>query len=257
MSAGRHVFDSAVVQVPTGQSMPRRAGCIPVIVYLYKETRFWFDGPDDYESDGPLTFVATEEFLDTRERMSQIVAAKLLLMPIPEEEVPAIIEKLVQKLSMVSDVPSHMPITVLIFDITVSLLGSADYDHVIDWIATQPFWYYGLILRGGEVIEESIASYKANLTPATRSFVHGLKKFRLDSLEEAVVRDQTPTCAICLKDFAESVEEEELITFLPCKHHYHVNCIVLWLEINHVCPLCRCPMPTVEAGEPLTEATAN
>nr|XP_011458237.1 PREDICTED: RING-H2 finger protein ATL7-like [Fragaria vesca subsp. vesca] len=255
MSAGRHIFYSAVVQVPIARTIPRSEGSIPVIIGLYKQTRFWYDGPYDYDSDGLVTFVAAQEFLDTPERLSQIVAEQLLLTPIPEEEVPAIIDKLVQKLSVVSDVPIDMPVTVFIFDITVSLIGSADYANVIDWLARESFRYSDhLIIRGGEVIEEPIASYEANLTPANRSFIHGLKKSRLDNLEEAVIRE-TPSCAICLDDFAESVEQ--LLTCLPCKHHYHVNCIVPWLERNHMCPLCRYPMPTVEAGEPITEATAD
>ena len=127
------------------------------------------------------------------------MAEQLLLTPIPEE-VPTIIDKLVQKLSVVSDVPSDMPVTVFIFDITVSLMGSADYANVIDWLARESFRYSDhVIIRGGEVIEEPIASYEANLTPANRSLIHGLKQSRHDSLEEAVIRE-TPSCAICLDD---------------------------------------------------------
>ncbi|KAL6213042.1 hypothetical protein ACLB2K_012490 [Fragaria x ananassa] len=236
--------------------------------------------------DGERTLVATQGILTYPEHMSHFVAQQLLVMSVPEEQVPPIIEKLDKKLSVVSDVPSHKPITVLISDVTVSFLGSADYHQVSDWIARQPCEYLGhritgpedrirrarirgarirgaedrirgTRIRGAEVdmaIQESIASYKANFTPATRSFIHGLKKLRLDSLEEAVIRE-TPCCAICLQDFAQSVEE--LITGLPCKHYFHVNCIVLCLEINHICPLCRYPMPTLEAGEPSTKVTAN
>ncbi|KAL6213058.1 hypothetical protein ACLB2K_012506 [Fragaria x ananassa] len=225
----RHIFYSAVVQVPTRRPFPTVTGNIPVSLRLYKETRFWFDGPEDYEDVVPRTLVAGEGFLGCRERVSRIAAQQLLQMPIPEQEVPPIIDKLVQKLSVVSE--------------------------VIDWVARQTFSYLGHPFRGGEVIGEPSASYKANRTPAATSFIHGLKRLRLDSLEEAVIRE-TPTCAICLQDFAESAEE--LITCLPCKHHYHVNCIVLCLEINHICPLCRYPMPTAEACEPLTNAaTAN
>ena len=153
-------------------------------------------------------------------------------------------------------------------------MGSADYHQGSDWIARQPCEYLGHRITGPEdrirgartrgarirgarirgaeydmviATQESIASNKANLTPATRSFIHGLKKLRLDGLEEAVIKE-TPTSAICLQDFAESVEE--LITCLPCKHYFHVNCIVLCLEINHICSYCRYPMPTLEAGEP-------
>ncbi|KAL6210093.1 hypothetical protein ACLB2K_021031 [Fragaria x ananassa] len=162
-----------------------------------------------------------------------------------------------------------MSITVLISDVTVSFLGSADYHQGSDWIARQPCEYLGHRITGAEdrirrartrgarirgaeddmviATQESIASNKANLTLATRSFIHCLKKLRLDGLEEAVIRE-TPTSAICLQDFAESVEE--LITCLPCKHYFHVNCIVWCLEINHICLYCRYPMPTLEAGEP-------
>ncbi|PRQ53867.1 putative transcription factor C2H2 family [Rosa chinensis] len=76
--------------------------------------------------------------------------------------------------------------------------------------------------------------------PASRSSTEGLKKVRFDSLEEDVIRE-TPTCAICIKDFVECVDE--LITSLPCAHHYHVDCIVQWLKRDHTCPLCRYQMP--------------
>ncbi|KAL6219184.1 hypothetical protein ACLB2K_012390 [Fragaria x ananassa] len=253
----RHIFRCAVVQVPTRRrDIPSCEGKIPVVISLFKETRLWYDGPQDYEMDGERTLVATQGLLTYPEHMSHFVAQQLLVMSVPEEQVPPIIEKLDKKLSVVSDVPSHKPITVLISDVS-------------DWIARQPCGYLGhritrpedrirrartrgARIRGAEddmviATQESIASYKANLTPATGSFIHGLKKLRLDGLEEAVIR-KTPTCAICLQDFAEYVEE--LITCLPCKHYFHVNCIVLCLEINHICSYCRYPMPTLEAGEP-------
>jgi hypothetical protein len=36
------------------------------------------------------------------------------------------------------------------------------------------------------------------------------------------------------------------LTRLPCLHHFHRRCIVRWLEISHMCPMCRHPMPTME-----------
>lgn len=64
---------------------------------------------------------------------------------------------------------------------------------------------------------------------------------------------QTPSCAICLEDFAEEEEEESgvdllMITRMPCAHRYHQHCIVPWLAIKRLCPLCRTPMPTLESN---------
>ncbi|PRQ40845.1 putative transcription factor C2H2 family [Rosa chinensis] len=76
--------------------------------------------------------------------------------------------------------------------------------------------------------------YRPNGIPASRSSIQGLEQVTLDT-------DTSLSCAICLEDF-----EQEPTTRLPCRHHFHVHCIVQCLEINHTCPLCRYPMPTEE-----------
>ncbi|XP_040369268.1 E3 ubiquitin-protein ligase RDUF2-like [Rosa chinensis] len=85
----------------------------------------------------------------------------------------------------------------------------------------------------------------SNFIPASKSSIDGLQQVRLDSR----ITTHTPTCAICLEDFAALLvdhrqQQEALITRLPCRHHYHLHCIVQCLEINHLCPMCRYPMPT-------------
>ncbi|XP_060671017.1 uncharacterized protein LOC132800766 [Ziziphus jujuba] len=45
-------------------------------------------------------------------------------------------------------------------------------------------------------------------------------------------------CCICLDNFSAGTE---LIRF-GCKHLYHQNCIVKWLENQNSCPLCRRPL---------------
>ena len=42
-------------------------------------------------------------------------------------------------------------------------------------------------------------------------------------------------CAICLKAY----EVSNKVFFLPCKHHFHIECIKPWFETNHICPCCR------------------
>ncbi|KAI3665790.1 hypothetical protein L6452_44424 [Arctium lappa] len=47
-------------------------------------------------------------------------------------------------------------------------------------------------------------------------------------------------CAVC-KD---EITMEEKVTQLPCRHHYHGDCIVPWLSIRNTCPVCRFELPT-------------
>ncbi|KAI3988716.1 hypothetical protein MKX01_025028 [Papaver californicum] len=64
---------------------------------------------------------------------------------------------------------------------------------------------------------------------ASSSFIQGLKReFRLPSI--AII-----ACCICLE---ESKAEEE-ISRMPCRHMFHADCIVSWLEQSNSCPMCR------------------
>ena len=97
-------------------------------------------------------------------------------------------------------------------------------------------------------------------TPATKSSIEGLEKVTLDSADDAAT---SFTCDICLEGLLDQlkidVEEEKennhrenskarsttKTARLPCSHIYHETCIVRWLQISHLCPLCRYQMPIV------------
>lgn len=44
-------------------------------------------------------------------------------------------------------------------------------------------------------------------------------------------------CAICLEVF----KNEEMVIYLPCdpRHHFHYECIELWLGNSLMCPICK------------------
>lgn len=43
------------------------------------------------------------------------------------------------------------------------------------------------------------------------------------------------SCVICLCEY----EPNEIITFLPCKHHFHKDCVDVWLRLDKACCLCK------------------
>ncbi|CAI9276789.1 unnamed protein product [Lactuca saligna] len=42
----------------------------------------------------------------------------------------------------------------------------------------------------------------------------------------------------------DEISIEEKVTELPCRHHYHGDCILPWLNIRNTCPVCRFELPT-------------
>lgn len=45
------------------------------------------------------------------------------------------------------------------------------------------------------------------------------------------------SCSICLEKMI--LNEEKDIVSMDCEHTFHKECIIEWLKIKHMCPVCR------------------
>ncbi|PRQ54534.1 putative transcription factor C2H2 family [Rosa chinensis] len=194
---------------------------LPIILQFYKSSILHRGVSDPGVLESPSTLLEQREIwvkfshfkqqlsnnYDSNREYEALISESLSNMGVPQDEHPATVHKLFQAVEAAVD--PDLPVVVGVFDTTHRIIGDGD---------------------GHE-------SCRPNSIPASRSSIEGLEPVTLDS--DIITR--SPSCAICLEDF-----EQEPITRLPCRHHFHVHCIVQCLEISHMCPLCRYPMPTEE-----------
>ncbi|PWA29321.1 hypothetical protein CCH79_00013996 [Gambusia affinis] len=50
--------------------------------------------------------------------------------------------------------------------------------------------------------------------------------------------ERTKICAVCLEEF----KQKDELGICPCKHAFHRKCLIKWLEVRKVCPLCNMPV---------------
>eukprot|EP00003_Mantamonas_plastica_P031226 TRINITY_DN8034_c1_g1_i1.p1 TRINITY_DN8034_c1_g1~~TRINITY_DN8034_c1_g1_i1.p1 ORF type:complete len:364 (+),score=136.87 TRINITY_DN8034_c1_g1_i1:95-1186(+) len=80
--------------------------------------------------------------------------------------------------------------------------------------------------QGGKKIDKTSKVYIENIPKV---------KFSRKTMEDL-------PCAICQEGF----EEGEQVSELVCKHQYHHECILPWLDINSTCPVCRAKLPITD-----------
>ncbi|KAG6478683.1 hypothetical protein ZIOFF_062127 [Zingiber officinale] len=70
-------------------------------------------------------------------------------------------------------------------------------------------------------------------------------KYSMESLQdvkitEGLLRSDESQCSVCLDSFETGVIGKTM----PCRHIYHKECILPWLELHNSCPVCRYELPT-------------
>lgn len=72
--------------------------------------------------------------------------------------------------------------------------------------------------------------------PATEQALRDLDRRAVTS--EMLTGESSTDCTICI----EELKEGDMAAFLPCKHWFHADCVVLWLKEHNTCPICRSPI---------------
>nr|XP_043621515.1 E3 ubiquitin-protein ligase RDUF1-like [Erigeron canadensis] len=80
--------------------------------------------------------------------------------------------------------------------------------------------------------------------PASKSAVESMPVIEITGKEI----ESELHCAVCKEEFVIGTEGREM----PCKHIYHSECIIPWLNLRNSCPVCRYELET-----DLTDSTNN
>lgn len=87
--------------------------------------------------------------------------------------------------------------------------------------------------------------------PASEEALNRLERKTVD--KGMLSTDEKTECAICIDD----MQEGQKAVFLPCKHWFHEECVVLWLKEHNTCPVCRTPIEKSNSNNSHNTPRAN
>lgn len=86
-----------------------------------------------------------------------------------------------------------------------------------------------------EIIVPDADNFNSGPRPASKS--------AMESLPTHVISVDSADADACCCIYTDPIDVGDEVKTLPCNHFYHSECIIKWLGISYVCPLCRYELP--------------
>lgn len=69
------------------------------------------------------------------------------------------------------------------------------------------------------------------------------QKEAVEAMPTITIEENSIQCSVCLEEFEVGTQARQM----PCKHSFHGDCILPWLELHSSCPVCRYQLPADES----------
>ncbi|ESQ47889.1 hypothetical protein EUTSA_v10021059mg [Eutrema salsugineum] len=73
--------------------------------------------------------------------------------------------------------------------------------------------------------------------PASKSAIDALPTVKVT---KDMLKSEMNQCAVCMDEFEDGSDVKQM----PCKHVFHQDCLLPWLQLHNSCPVCRYELPT-------------
>nr|CAB3490881.1 unnamed protein product [Digitaria exilis] len=102
-------------------------------------------------------------------------------------------------------------------------------------------WYN----RDGEPVVDDDGAYSNGgfgAVPASEEAIAALPETTVGD-GDGETKGKEAECAVCLEDY----QVGDKLRTMPCSHGFHERCILPWLHVSRLCPLCRFALPAAAA----------
>nr|CAB3459324.1 unnamed protein product [Digitaria exilis] len=119
--------------------------------------------------------------------------------------------------------------------------GGDHFDLVLVGFMRGGVWYN----RDGEPVVDDDGAYSNGgfgAVPASEEAIAALPETTVGECD-GETREKEAECVVCLEDY----QAGDKLRTMPCSHGFHERCILPWLRVSRLCPLCRFALPAAAA----------